>query len=158
VCAPGQNDYPWTEFSVPGDTHSDVLRAMPDYLPERLCHCGKSPVRFARCVKDMRSPEVLYLRLTTNQVQSVTHSAACPSVSKSSSCYTWTTRPVAPVCPGVTRCIEPTCVILQTQTLPPADPACPLTPVVTATPSCLPTCRHGCATVVTTVQAVATTV
>jgi hypothetical protein len=99
-------------------------------------------------------------RLTIIQVTTVTAAEPCPSVSRkhlssSSSCYTWTTIPSAPYCPGVTGCIDPQCLVLQTATLPPVNPACPVTPVVTATPSCLPTCRDACGTTVTTVKATA---
>jgi len=146
------------------------------YCPPPPSHCGPTPdcVRLVQTTIPGPNPRCRVTPTVTSyapcqttcrkgcgtEVRTITDSVACPPVSTKSppSCYTWTTTPIAPFCPGVTGCIEPDCIILQTQTLPPADPACPVTPVVTATPSCLPTCRDGCETAVTTVQAAATTI
>jgi hypothetical protein len=166
-CGPTPDCVRLVQTTVPGpNPRCRVTPTVTSYAPCQTT-CRKGCGTDVSISQDLKEIHLLALRrgsnfrrLTIKQVRTVTDSVACPPVStkQPSSCYTWTTTPVAPFCPGVTGCIEPDCIILKTQTLPPANPACPFTPVVTATPSCLPTCRDGCETAVTTVQAVATTV
>lgn len=70
-------------------------------------------------------------------------SSANPDVA---SCYTYTVVPQAPVCAGISCPVYPHCMQLKTTTLPPVDPQCPTTAVITVTPSCVPTCQTGCLT------------
>jgi len=101
-------------------------------------------------------------------VTTITASEPCPITAASTtiapvvsptptlkSCYTWTTGS-APLCPNVTDCITPDCIVLRTTTVPAVDPACPNTPTATFTPSCIPTCPGGCRTDLVMVAAEAT--
>jgi len=81
----------------------------------------------------------------------VTASTLTVAGSTTSSCYTYTQIPQPTACPGL-HCITPDCILLGTTTLPAHDAACPVTPVVTATPSCLPSCQAGCGTELVTVK------
>lgn len=74
----------------------------------------------------------------------ITTTESCPR------CYTATVGPQPPPeCPPY-GCVPPKFTCTRTFTAPCADPDCPQTPTVYATPSCNPICRRGCATSVTT--------
>ncbi|KAF2396624.1 hypothetical protein EJ06DRAFT_585070 [Trichodelitschia bisporula] len=87
-------------------------------------------------------------------VTTVTAPVACP-MPTSTGCYTYTTGPRQPyLCPDVAAtCIRPMCLVQKTLTVPAEGPACPSTPTVTVTPSCIPTCVGACGTVIVTVKA-----
>jgi len=129
--------------------HANCIRLVQTTIPGPNPQCRTTPTvtSYLPCQPTCRQG-------CGTQLRTITASNACPSVG----CYTYTSVPAPPACPGFNdaTCIVPMCLTLKTITIPPPNPACPFTPTVTATPSCTASCRGGCGTSTVVVQASAT--